>query len=259
MKNNLIRHLDHCDLLFMVQWFCLVSQVYVGQWSIFYGPANLLHVLKTIYSRKVGMLDQCHSETDIVNYILPSLSLTLKYFIIKKWRRPGVFVTLWALALVLWTLRPISASAFCRDKQIFGGIVFYKHISSFIAHDPNMWYFTDWSQNNCWKCWFYIDLGLVMSHGLVLLLGAVLCVYLPENTRKPLRKHAYSNILKISPPKTGSFPIKILILLYISAQNIDCGLAKVVLTSTHNLYFWAKIRKIMYTPVNPLLLYKSEV
>ena len=27
----------------------------------------------TIYSRKVvlGMIDQCHSETDIVNYILP--------------------------------------------------------------------------------------------------------------------------------------------------------------------------------------------
>ena len=48
------------------------------------------------YSRKVvlGMLDQCHSETDI-------MSLTLKYLIIKKWRRPGVFVTLWAFALVI--------------------------------------------------------------------------------------------------------------------------------------------------------------
>ena len=41
-----------------------------------YGPAILLHVLKTIYSRKVvlGMVhvDQCHSEMDfltIVNYI----------------------------------------------------------------------------------------------------------------------------------------------------------------------------------------------
>ena len=36
---------------------------------------NLLHALKTIYSRKVvlGMIDQCHSETDIVNYILPSI------------------------------------------------------------------------------------------------------------------------------------------------------------------------------------------
>ena len=40
---------------------------------MFYGPANLLHVLKTIYSRKVvlGKIDQCHSETDIVNYIFP--------------------------------------------------------------------------------------------------------------------------------------------------------------------------------------------
>ena len=38
-----------------------------------------------------------------------------------------------------------------------------------------------------------------------------------------LRKHAYSNILKISPPKTESFQIKNLIFFHISAQNIDCG------------------------------------
>ena len=38
-----------------------------------------------------------------------------------------------------------------------------------------------------------------------------------------LRKHAYSNILKISPPKTESFQLKILIFFHISAQNIGCG------------------------------------
>ena len=38
-----------------------------------------------------------------------------------------------------------------------------------------------------------------------------------------LRKHAYSNILKISPTKTEIFQIKILIFFHISAQNIDCG------------------------------------
>ena len=38
----------------------------------------------------------------------------------------------------------------------------------------------------------------------------------------------------------------------ISAQNIDCVYSlEAVLTSTHNLCFWAEIRKIMYTPVNP--------
>ena len=46
------------------------------------------------------MIDQCLSETDIVNSCLISLPLTLKYFIIKKWRQPGVLVILWALALV---------------------------------------------------------------------------------------------------------------------------------------------------------------
>ena len=45
-----------------------------------------------------------------------------------------------------------------------------------------------------------------------------------KNTQKDtLRKHAYSNIFKISPPKTESFQIKILIFFHISAQNIDCG------------------------------------
>ena len=38
-----------------------------------------------------------------------------------------------------------------------------------------------------------------------------------------LREHAYSNILKIAPPKTESFQIKILIFFLISAKNIDCG------------------------------------
>ena len=38
-----------------------------------------------------------------------------------------------------------------------------------------------------------------------------------------LRKHAYSNILKISPPKTESFQIKNSDIFYISIQNIDCG------------------------------------
>ena len=36
-------------------------------------------------------------------------------------------------------------------------------------------------------------------------------------------KHAYSNIMKISPPKTESFQIKIPIFFHISAQIIDCG------------------------------------
>ena len=56
------------------------------------------------------------------------------------------------------------------------------------------------------------------------------------------------------------FQIKNSNIFHISAQNIDCGyslepprfrLSEAVLTSTHNLCFWAEIRKIMYTPVNP--------
>ena len=39
----------------------------------------------------------------------------------------------------------------------------------------------------------------------------------------PLRKHTYSNILKILPPKNENFQIKISDIFHISAQNIDCG------------------------------------
>ena len=39
----------------------------------------------------------------------------------------------------------------------------------------------------------------------------------------PLRKQAYSNILKILLPENKNFQIKLLIFFYISAQNIDCG------------------------------------
>ena len=37
-----------------------------------------------------------------------------------------------------------------------------------------------------------------------------------------LRKHAYSNIYKISPPKTQNFQIKNSDIFHTSAQNIDC-------------------------------------
>ena len=38
-----------------------------------------------------------------------------------------------------------------------------------------------------------------------------------------LRKHAYSNIQEISPPKAEKFQIKISDIFHISAKNIDCG------------------------------------
>ena len=51
---------------------------------------------------------------------------------------------------------------------------------------------------------------------------------------------------------------KIFAIFLIFAQNIDC-LAEAVLTSTHNLCFGAKIRKIGLPLHTPVLLYKSGV
>ena len=44
-----------------------------------------------------------------------------------------------------------------------------------------------------------------------------------STSEPPLRKHAYSNILKILPPKNETFQIKNSDIFHISAQNIDCG------------------------------------
>ena len=72
----------------------------------------------------------------------------------------------------------------------------------------------------------------------------------------PLRKHAYSNILKILPPKIENFQIKNPDIFHTSAQNIDCRYSlEPPRRGGSNEYpqsmFWAEIRKIMYTPVNP--------
>ena len=65
------------------------------------------------------MIDQCHLETDIETIsCLISLSLTLKYFIIKEWRLPGVFMTLWALALVYSAGQGLKV---CKKKNQYHG------------------------------------------------------------------------------------------------------------------------------------------
>ena len=47
--------------------------------------------------------------------------------------------------------------------------------------------------------------------------------YAESKLRFSLRKHAYSNILKILPPKNENSQIKKSDIFHASAQNIDCG------------------------------------
>ena len=73
---------------------------------------------------------------------------------------------------------------------------------------------------------------------------------------KTLRKHAYSNVLKIIQPKKENFQIKFSDIFHISAQNIHCGYSlEPPRRGGSNEYpqsmFQVEIRKIMYTPVNP--------
>ena len=80
------------------------------------------------------------------------------------------------------------------------------------------------------------------------------------------RKHAYSNILKIFQQKKENFLIKISDIFHILSQNIDCEYSlEPPRRGGSNEYpqsfffFLSKIIKIAYTPVNPVLLYKSGV
>ena len=74
--------------------------------------------------------------------------------------------------------------------------------------------------------------------------------------RGPLRKHAYSNTLKILPPKNENFQIKNSDIFPISDQHIDCGYSlEPPRRGGSNEYpqsmFLSRNKKIMYIPVNP--------
>ena len=105
-----------------------------------------------------------------------------------------------------------------------------------------------------WRRWSYCatDLNLRWVHtseGTSLDVGALMIW-------KSLRKNAYSNILKILPPKKENFQIKTSDIFHIPTHNIDCGYSlELPRRGGSNEYpqsmFFSKIRKIMYTPVNP--------
>ena len=69
----------------------------------------------------------------------------------------------------------------------------------------------------------------------------------------------YKKMFKVV--KNENFPLKDFDIFLIFAQNIDYGytLGEAVLTSTHNLCFGAKIRKMGIPLQTPVLLYKSGV
>ena len=71
-----------------------------------------------------------------------------------------------------------------------------------------------------------------------------------------LRKHACSIVLKILQPKKENFHIKNSDIFHISSHNIDYGYSlEPPRRSGSNAYpqsmYFSKIRKIMYTPLNP--------
>ena len=75
-----------------------------------------------------------------------------------------------------------------------------------------------------------------------------------------LRKHAYSKILKILPPKNENFQIKKSDIFHISDQNIDCGYSlEPPRQGGSNEYpqsmFLSRIKKIYVYPCKPQFYY----
>ena len=74
--------------------------------------------------------------------------------------------------------------------------------------------------------------------------------------KQDIMKTSLFKYTEILPPKNENFQIKIFDILHISTQNVDCGYAlEPPRRGGSNAYpqsiFWAEIRKIMHTPVNP--------
>ena len=68
---------------------------------------------------------------------------------------------------------------------------------------------------------FFLPLGLDSYKGNFLC--SLPSLYIAAVLSLTLRKYAFSNILKILPPKREHFQIKNSDILHISVQNIDCG------------------------------------
>ena len=115
--------------------------------------------------------------------------------------------------------------------------------SSFSVH----WWFHTWH-----FFWYYLFL-ISPSFGALGRLCFVISIHLYfhyENT--------HSNTENFT-TKNDNFQIKISAIFLISATNKDCGYSlETPLTSTHNICFWAGIRKVMYTPVTPVLLLRVK-
>ena len=82
-------------------------------------------------------------------------------------------------------------------------------------------------------------------------------MYNPDNRAQTHYENTPIQIYrKISSPKTENFQIKISDIFLVSAQNIDCLYSlEPPRRGGSNEYpqsmFWAEIRKIIYTPLNP--------
>ena len=120
-----------------------------------------------------------------------------------------------------------------QDLTFHANCLQWKNISKWFLHMANWWYFSYFSygdnflekiRKNISKCCLLKILPWVLSplRERFFVSGTGLRPSLVPLLQS-LRKHTYSNILKLSPPKTENFQIKNSDIFHISALNIECG------------------------------------
>ena len=116
LKFDLKINVCHCDLYFMVHWFCLISQrlfdgwvsyfqimrkcdpnldlkintdKYRSTWPVFHGLVILLNILKIVWLMNIinGIMDQCDTKIDLIKYGSVILLYILKTI---WWRNVGI-------------------------------------------------------------------------------------------------------------------------------------------------------------------------
>ena len=166
------------------------------------------------------------------------------------------WVLLTLLALFILSYRQPSCISVCRHEYSVCYIFFFSDITSCFPHIFS-------SNKGILKCagaLHFLQNGMCTKRSLISAhcpsedaLDSSLATH--RRLWSALCKHAYSNILKILPPKNEIFQIKNNNNFHISAQKhrllvlvrTDSAAADAVLTSTNSLCFWAEKRKIMYT------------
>ena len=150
---RLTSNVGHCDLYFMVQWFCLISwrlfdiwtpyfgimsqwdpmfdlKIFAGHWPRFHGPVILPYILKTIQWLNIILWDY---ESVWRNIWTQNICRSLWPIFYGPLNLPYILKTVWSMNIILWDYESVRHNIWPRNKcrwlwPIFHGPVILPYI-----------------------------------------------------------------------------------------------------------------------------------